>query len=140
MTTTSELKAINATKHGHAGGKGRLPTPTYSAWRNMLTRVDAKSGRDWEYYGARGITVCDRWRKFENFLADMGVKPDWLWLDRKENDKNYEPGNCRWITISEQQKNRRPMSEWKAPSGGPAGPERVARALKGWATQRAKKS
>jgi hypothetical protein len=58
-------------------------------------------------YGGRGITVCLRWRRFENFLADMGSCPDNLTLDRINNDGNYEPGNCRWTTWEEQMLNRR---------------------------------
>ena len=68
-----------------------------------------------KYYGARGIRICERWMKFENFLADMGKRPtgvtparkDQFTLDRKENDGNYEPGNCRWATYKIQANNRR---------------------------------
>jgi hypothetical protein len=63
---------------------------------------------------AREFHVCDRWlESFDNFLADMGERPTGKTLDRKNVDGNYEPGNCRWATGSEQQRNRRPRSEWK---------------------------
>lgn len=61
-------------------------------------------------YGGRGITVCARWRRFDNFVADMGLCPDGLTLDRINNDGNYEPGNCRWTTWEQQYLNRRSNS------------------------------
>ena len=92
------------TKHGHSG---LAATPTYYSWKNMWRRCTNPKHPRYKDWGGRGITVCKRWRKFENFLADMGERPTNLTLDRRDNDGNYTPSNCRWATALEQRRNQR---------------------------------
>lgn len=106
---------------------GMTKTPTYVAWCNMKGRCLNPKQTGYENYGGRGIKVCDRWlNSFENFLADMGERPEGMSLDRDDTDGNYEPGNCRWVPWVKQMNNQRKtirithegrtmsMSEWAA--------------------------
>lgn len=87
--------------------KNTRDNPTYARWAAMIQRVTNPTNVRWEHYGGRGIDVCERWRDFDNFVADMGECPDGLTLDRLDNDGDYEPGNCRWATRTEQNRNNR---------------------------------
>lgn len=105
------MAQIGNFKHGYYG------TPTYKSWSEMIYRCK-KTGK--LYWCDRGIRVCERWKKFENFLEDMGERPDGKTLDRIDNSKGYYKTNCRWATSKEQNRNKRnnlvlrgkTLSEW----------------------------
>lgn len=105
-------------RHGHA--RDSATSRTYTSWKSMIRRTTNPNAKGYSYYAGRGIAVCERWRgSFENFLADMGERPEGLSLDRENNDGGYWcghcaecvrngwPANCRWADWSTQMKNRR---------------------------------
>lgn len=129
-----------ARRHGYTG------LPTWNSWQSMIQRCN---NSQWKHYHGRGITVCERWQVFENFLADMGERPPGTTLDRIDNEGNYEPGNCRWADHRTQLNNRsnfnrhltfegrtQTMAEWARERG--LGVTTLCERLQaGWTTERA---
>lgn len=83
-------------------------TPTYNSWKGLKARCLNPKEPQFKQYGGRGIQVCERWQhSFENFLEDMGVRPEGTSIERRNNDGNYEPSNCYWATLKQQANNTR---------------------------------
>lgn len=92
-------------RHGHHRAGRR--SATYLSWDTMIQRCLNANNPNYRNYGGRGITVCEHWRKFANFLADMGERPPSLTLERRDTNGNYEPGNCSWVGRQAQLNNKR---------------------------------
>lgn len=115
------------TKHGECASY--TSTKEYKTWLGLKSRCNNPKNKSYADYGARGITVCERWLVFDNFLADMGRAPSGTSIDRIDNNRGYEPDNCRWANSFTQTYNRRnsllleidgitrSIKEWSAISG-----------------------
>lgn len=150
MTTSCGCYAKEATSN-RSKTHGLSKTRMYQLWAGMKARCYRKTSPDYPQWGGRGISVCPQWRdSFEQFLADMGDRPKGATLDRIDNDGNYEPGNCRWASRKEQNRNRRDnlqltmngetrcVNEWAEHLGIDASTFR-ARIRRGWSIEKAAK-
>lgn len=113
-------------RHGRTdAGRGWNPKahlhskhPLYNAWQAMILRCHDPKNSSFGRYGANGVSVCDRWREnFQNFLADMGNRPEGMTLDRIDPTGNYEPANCRWADIKTQRANHSAVGERRMREG-----------------------
>jgi hypothetical protein len=125
-------------------------SPTHVSWASMKQRCSSSKGMGWKNYASKGITVCDRWMSFENFLSDMGVRPSKAHsIDRIDGAKGYNKDNCRWATAKEQSRNRniivllthqgktQRMVEWAEQIGISAVTIRARIQRYGWSVERA---
>ena len=106
-----ELVSAAMVRHGHSG-QGRSASPTYNSWRAMIVRCTKPNHHAYKNYGGRGITICDRWLVFDNFLEDMGERPAETVLDRTDNEGGYTPDNCKWVTRKQSGENTRVAKKW----------------------------
>lgn len=99
---------------------GMSDTKTFKCWQGMRKRCFNKNTKNYKDYGGRGITVCERWNKFENFLEDMGEKPDNMSLDRIDNNQGYSLENCRWTDWYTQASNKNNNVKFNGETGSQA--------------------
>lgn len=138
----SEASAQRKFKHGDSY------SPTYRAWASMKNRCTNPSHEDFALYKGRGITVCERWMEYKNFLEDMGSRPSNTSIDRINNNDGYYPENCRWATATQQARNKRnnlfislngktkTIAEWSEITGINYG-TLITRVRLGWTSDRA---
>ena len=107
LTTSCLCMRVPAQIEANSTQDGLGRTREANIWRGMKRRCYVASTPEYIYYGARGISVCDRWHTFSNFLIDMGKCPDGMSIDRINVNGNYEPSNCKWATSIEQARNKR---------------------------------
>ena len=105
--TNAKIKSCGCLRQDTSTKHGMSHTSTYRIWKGMIQRCHNNKAPGYSNYGDRGILVCDRWKKFENFFADMGERPEGMSIERIDNDGNYEPSNCKWVTKKEQERNKR---------------------------------
>src|SRR5882672_615673 len=105
--TKGQSRPANSGKQGPHYAKNSTYKSTWGTWRNMLARCRNPHFTGYKNYGGRGITVCERWRHFKYFLADMGIKPTGLTLERKDTNGHYSPDNCKWGSWEDQANNKR---------------------------------
>lgn len=91
----------------HGAYRGGEESSTHAIWRGMIARCHREGSKHYRRYGGRGITVCKRWHKYENFVKDMGERPTGKSLERINNSLGYSPANCKWATTAEQARNTR---------------------------------
>lgn len=130
---------------------GQSKTKLYGIWEGIIQRTTNPNDLAWRYYGGRGVVVCARWRSFTNFFTDMGESYcHGLTIERVDNNKGYEPGNCTWATREQQTLNRRSTRWWDyhgqrmtakqiaSVAGSPVLPRLICLRLKrGWSIERA---
>lgn len=141
-----ELLSKQEMRHGHSAG-GSVSTE-YASWKAARARCENPKNPKYSDYGGRGITFCERWKLFDNFIADMGLKPSPSYsIERKNVNGNYEPGNCIWATAKVQANNQRTnvmltlngktqnMMQWSEETGIPY-TSIIMRLRRGWSHER----
>lgn len=103
-----KLISIIVIKYDNIFRMKKIHMPTYRTWASIKQRCLNPRSTGYYKYGGRGIQICERWKTYQNFLNDMGERPDGLTIDRINNEMHYEPNNCRWATPYQQTHNRRP--------------------------------